>query len=228
MSGKIYDDMKSRTETGKARVMISISGGQRKGKTLLFTGHNVCIFGRASDSFEILDKMDQTVGRHHFSLEIDPPNVKLRDLQSLNGTYVNGRKIGGADGEGVRPESPQSTRKEGQVRHGGCERPESPPVLLSHGDKIQVGSDIFVIAIEMPVPCVRCGNATDLYASAGKGRSASRAFCSACHKALPGENAVQEADIRHNQRGKTANGENANRPDNPKVINRVINLTITE
>ena len=194
-------------ETGSARVLVSISSGPRKGKTLLFTGRNVCVFGRAGDSFEILDKMDQTVGRHHFSLEINPPEVKLRDLQSLNGTYVNGRKIGGADDRG--------------------ERPESPAILLQHGDKIQAGADVFVVAIETPVTCDRCGNATDLYAAAGGGRSASKAFCSVCHNALSSKTVVQEtafvsappppdappsparAGIQCNLCGKTESGENA-------------------
>ena len=187
--------MSNKTEDSQARVLVSISSGQRKGKTLLFTGHNVCVFGRASNSFEILDKMDQTIGRHHFSLEIDPPEVKLRDLQSLNGTYVNGQKIGGSDGGDAYPSSSQSTRKDGQVRQGGGARRESPPILLRHGDKIQVGSDIFDIVVEMPVPCGRCGNATDLYAAAVERQSTSRAFCSVCYKAFPSEIAVPEIAV---------------------------------
>ena len=187
--------MSNKTENNKARVLVYISSGLRKGKTLLFTGHNVCMFGRASNSFEIMDKMDQTIGRHHFSLEIDPPEVKLRDMQSLNGTYVNGRKIGGAVGDGAYPSSSQATRKEGQARQGGGARRESPPVILRHGDKIQVGSDIFEIAVEMPVPCGRCGRATDLYAAAVERQSTSRAFCSICCKAFPCEIAVPKIAV---------------------------------
>ena len=32
--------------------------------------------------------------RHHFIHEVNPPAACLRDLGSLNGTYVNGKKFG--------------------------------------------------------------------------------------------------------------------------------------
>ena len=35
------------------------------------------------------------VSRHHFLLEVCPPQACVRDLGSRNGTYVNGRKVGG-------------------------------------------------------------------------------------------------------------------------------------
>ena len=34
------------------------------------------------------------VSRHHCLLEIHPPTVRVRDLGSTNGTFVNGEKIG--------------------------------------------------------------------------------------------------------------------------------------
>jgi pSer/pThr/pTyr-binding forkhead associated (FHA) protein len=35
------------------------------------------------------------VSRRHCVFDIDPPFVSVRDLQSLNGTYVNGQRIEG-------------------------------------------------------------------------------------------------------------------------------------
>jgi pSer/pThr/pTyr-binding forkhead associated (FHA) protein len=51
--------------------------------------------------------------RRHCHFDIDPPNVTVRDLGSLNGTYVNGEPIDGeydlADGDVVQVASMQWT-----------------------------------------------------------------------------------------------------------------------
>jgi pSer/pThr/pTyr-binding forkhead associated (FHA) protein len=67
---------------------------------------------------------DSFVSRHHFILEVCPPQACVRDLGSRNGTYVNGRKVGG--------------RKEGESPEEGARR-AYPEVTLKHGDRIQVG-----------------------------------------------------------------------------------------
>jgi serine/threonine protein kinase len=67
---------------------------------------------------------DECVSRHHFILEVCPPQACVRDLGSRNGTYVNGRKVGG--------------RKEGESPEEGARR-AYPQVTLKHGDRIQVG-----------------------------------------------------------------------------------------
>jgi serine/threonine-protein kinase len=41
-----------------------------------------------------MDLLHRSISRHHCAFEIDPPTVRVRDLNSLNGTYVNGEKIG--------------------------------------------------------------------------------------------------------------------------------------
>ena len=55
-----------------------------------------CIIGRAADcDIQIpTDNVHTDVSRHHCVLEIHPPHAQVRDLGSLNGTWVNGRKIG--------------------------------------------------------------------------------------------------------------------------------------
>jgi len=37
--------------------------------------------------------MDCLISRHHCRLDIDPPCVVVRDLESLNGTYLNGHRL---------------------------------------------------------------------------------------------------------------------------------------
>jgi pSer/pThr/pTyr-binding forkhead associated (FHA) protein len=36
---------------------------------------------------------DLLISRHHCQLDIDPPTVRIGDLGSINGTYINGKKV---------------------------------------------------------------------------------------------------------------------------------------
>jgi pSer/pThr/pTyr-binding forkhead associated (FHA) protein len=64
------------------------------------------------------------ISRHHCLLEIDPPALCVRDLGSLNGTFVNGEIIG----QRARPQS-------------ACDEhtSERPMVALVDGDEIRLG-----------------------------------------------------------------------------------------
>jgi type II secretory pathway predicted ATPase ExeA len=66
------------------------------------------------------DDQEQFVSRYHCQLDISPTTVRLRDLQSKNGTYVNGRKIG------------------------------ADPIELINGDRIKLGKTIFQVEIRKP------------------------------------------------------------------------------
>jgi serine/threonine protein kinase len=80
---------------------------------------------------------DSFVSRHHFILEVCPPQACVRDLGSRNGTYVNGRKVGG--------------RKEGETPEEGALR-AYPEVTLKHGDRIQVGDTALEVAVKQAAP----------------------------------------------------------------------------
>ncbi len=51
--------------------------------------HDAFLFGRGNECHAKLPK-DGYVSRHHFLLEVNPPQATIRDLRSLNGTHVNG------------------------------------------------------------------------------------------------------------------------------------------
>jgi hypothetical protein len=51
----------------------------------------VHVIGRAPDSRILLD--DVTVSRRHAEIEVTAARCTLRDLGSLNGTYVNGERV---------------------------------------------------------------------------------------------------------------------------------------
>jgi len=36
---------------------------------------------------------DQLISRHHCQLDVQPPVIRVEDLGSINGTYINGKKV---------------------------------------------------------------------------------------------------------------------------------------
>jgi len=68
----------------------------------LFTEEQECVVGRSVDCGITLPATIEycDVSRRHCALRIDPPFVHVRDLGSLNGTFINGARIGGRSPEG--------------------------------------------------------------------------------------------------------------------------------
>ena len=109
-----------------ATVTLIVTRGPLAGREFFFAEPATCCIGRARDCMiplppeaEYLD-----ISRHHCRLEIDPPALCVRDLGSLNGTFVNGKKIG----QRARPESA-----------GDEHTSEQPVVALVDGDEIRLG-----------------------------------------------------------------------------------------
>ena len=114
------------------RVRLEIVDGPLKGKKFEFAQHDTFIFGRAPDCHAHLSD-DTHASRHHFILEVNPPLARLRDLGSLNATYINNRRCGG--------------RKKGETPEEGAKR-KYPEVDLNQGDRIRVGDTIMAVKIE--------------------------------------------------------------------------------
>lgn len=125
------------------RILLGVEKGPEKGRVFTFDEHDTFIFGRAPNCHIRMPGEDATVSRHHFILEVDPPDGRLRDLGSKNGTLVANRKCGGR----ARGETPE----EG-ARH------RYPQVDLRHGDRIQVGETLFRVSIELPILCCDCSD----------------------------------------------------------------------
>jgi len=116
----------------QSRVRLEIVDGPLKGKQFEFAEHDTFIFRRAPDCHAHLSD-DTYVSRHHFILEVNPPLARLRDLGSLNATYVNNRKCGGRN----KGETPEESAKR-----------KYPEVDLNHGYRIRVGDTIMAVTIE--------------------------------------------------------------------------------
>jgi len=128
------------------KVSIRVVEGPLRKSVLTYVEHDAVVFGRAKDCHGRLPADDGAVSRHHFLLEINPPQARLRDLGSRHGTFVNGTKYGGREpGERVEDAA-------GRVY---------PEVDLKDGDEIRAGRTTFAVEIEGEAPpppptCVRC------------------------------------------------------------------------
>jgi pSer/pThr/pTyr-binding forkhead associated (FHA) protein len=74
-------------------VILTATGCERGPSDFVFAGHEQVTIGRGSDCS--LRLTDPTVSRHHCLLDAGDEAVLVRDLRSLNGTYVNGQRVGG-------------------------------------------------------------------------------------------------------------------------------------
>jgi pSer/pThr/pTyr-binding forkhead associated (FHA) protein len=75
---------------GAAAASLVVTAGHRAGTRFHVSGA-VARVGRHPDSDVFLD--DITVSRRHVELVESPTGYAIRDVGSLNGTYVNGRRI---------------------------------------------------------------------------------------------------------------------------------------
>jgi len=115
------------------KVHFQFADGAMKGKAFVFEEHDTFIFGRAADCHARLPEDDTLVSRHHFLVEVNPPAARLRDLGSLNGTQVNGQKIGG--------------RNKGETPEQGAKR-RHPEIDLQDGDQLRVGHTVLQVKTE--------------------------------------------------------------------------------
>ena len=113
------------------RVILSIEAGPAKGRQFVFDEHDTFLVGRTDRCHVKLPK-DPFVSRHHFMLEIAPPRARLRDLGSLNGTFVNGKRYGGSAAIEDAPREYEPVYAE---------------VDLADGDHVQVGETVFLIEL---------------------------------------------------------------------------------
>jgi pSer/pThr/pTyr-binding forkhead associated (FHA) protein len=110
--------------------VLELLSGPRIGTTFSADQPTTVVIGRSGDcAFRITD--DPRVSRHHCELEIHPPDVRLRDLGSRNGTLVNDQRYR----SGNEPAAPD-----------GAGQPAA--VVLHHGDRITVGRTVIEVRVE--------------------------------------------------------------------------------
>jgi hypothetical protein len=153
-----------------AKVIIDVSSIKGKKRVFSYEDHDTFMVGRLNDCHLCIED-DDYLSRHHFILEVNPPHARIQDLGSLNGTYINGKKVGGR-GENETPE-------EAIVRY------KFPWVDLKNGDVIVTGDTRFTMIIQSPdlvtnpVRCQKCGRIVSNEAGAARGGTY---ICESCRK----------------------------------------------
>jgi pSer/pThr/pTyr-binding forkhead associated (FHA) protein len=79
------------------RVILNVVEGPHAGRTFAFDEHDTFYVGRSVKAQFSLPKQDRYFSRMHFLVEVNPPLVRVMDLGSRNGTYVNGTRVESAD-----------------------------------------------------------------------------------------------------------------------------------
>ncbi len=131
--------------SGKVKLSVSSRGWETK--DIVFDQHDTLLFGRMPDCHICLPR-DPKVSRHHFILEVNPPDARIRDLGSLNGTYINGVKYGGRALQATPDQAAQH---------------RYPEVNLRNGDVITVGDTTMRLVVEAnqvdheSIRCQDCG-----------------------------------------------------------------------
>jgi pSer/pThr/pTyr-binding forkhead associated (FHA) protein len=118
------------SETALATVRLSVLAGPSAGSEFSFEDRTTCVVGRASDCSPRLPQDDMQVSRHHCLFDINPPDIRVRDFGSLNGTFVNGEEIG--------RRKPDETPEEAALT-------AFPERDLAHGDEVRMGKTLLQI-----------------------------------------------------------------------------------
>ena len=58
------------------RVCLAVVAGPIQGRQFAFEDHDTFLFGRSPDCHAQLAEADGTASRHHFLLEVNPPNAR--------------------------------------------------------------------------------------------------------------------------------------------------------
>ncbi len=79
------------------RVLLNVIAGPHKGLEFAFDRHDTFLVGRSKHAHFQLPAKDKYFSRIHFMLEVNPPECRLIDMGSHNGTFVNGAQVFTAD-----------------------------------------------------------------------------------------------------------------------------------
>ncbi len=75
------------------KLKLTIIAGPHQGQEFVFDGHDTFLVGRAEDAHCQLPPDDPFFSRRHFLVEVNPPRCRLIDLNTRNGTRLNGVRI---------------------------------------------------------------------------------------------------------------------------------------
>lgn len=75
------------------RLVLAVTEGPHTGRVFHFSGHDTLLVGRSKRAHFRLPARDEYFSRIHFLVEVNPPDCRLMDMGSTNGTQVNGERV---------------------------------------------------------------------------------------------------------------------------------------
>ncbi len=111
-------------------LILKAVGGELHGQEFSISGPAHCVLGRSRGCTLRLPS-DGTVSRQHCLIEVDDGRAWVQDLGSLNGTLVNGEKIGQRE----------------RVRGGDATMVQPPRQDLHNGDELRICNNTFRVAL---------------------------------------------------------------------------------
>ena len=144
-------------------VFLFIEGGLAS-KTLTFSRPVRIVLGRDLSARPRFPDHDEyrRISRRHCLVEIKPPEVQIRDLGSMNGTWVNERLIG---------------RRVQDNPLARIDPDKFPAVRLSHGDEFRLGKTVIRVEVYKALSCSGCGAEINV-----KGDPDGPPLCQACRE----------------------------------------------
>lgn len=195
------------------KVLLEVVKGPLAGKVYEYEEHDTFIFGRSRYNCHAQLADDPLVSRHHFILEVNPPQLCIRDLGSRNGTYINGVKHGGRH----KNEEPEDAK--GRVY---------PVVELRDGDMVRVGKTEMLVKVQWPrpdssgaIPLPRNFHQQIAQGQAAHGQQPAPAMAEAAVPGAPGYSSAagQAAGSPYGQ-----GGDGWSQPEGPSGGNRLIDV----
>ena len=142
-----------------ATVTLTVLSGRTERTEYVFDERSTCLIGRGEDCEPHLpsDDTHKSVSRHHCLLDINPPDVRVRDLGSRNGTYVNGVMIG----QRAAHQTPEQGRA---LRFQDRDLVDGDELRLGRSVAFRVNvatppppDPVTVAATMLPPACTKCG-----------------------------------------------------------------------
>lgn len=75
------------------RITFHVLAGPLIGQSFSFDRHDVFLVGRSPNAHCRLPEGDPYFSRIHFMIEVNPPRCRVTDMNSRNGTFVNGQRV---------------------------------------------------------------------------------------------------------------------------------------
>lgn len=149
------------------RVVLKVAEGPLSGTDFTFDERTSCLMGRGRECGIRLpnDEAHDLISRMHCLLDINPPDVRVRDFGSLNGTDVNGQRIG---------------RREREQSIDEARAAVWPEVELRHGDTVRLGDTVFQIEVVLPVWCCECDAEIAIEVADDFKEAEGRYICNSC------------------------------------------------